>query len=66
MSQHRLITIAISHYCEKARWALDRAGITYVESAHVPLAHLVFTKAAGGSSTPILVTPARTPMAVRS
>ncbi len=57
---HRLITIAISHYCEKARWALERAGIAYVESAHVPLAHLLYTKPAGGSSTPLLVTPTRT------
>ena len=56
----RLITIAISHYCEKARWALDRAGIEYVESAHVPLAHLLYTRPAGGSSTPLLVTPTRT------
>jgi len=22
----RLLTIPISHYCEKARWALERAG----------------------------------------
>ena len=57
---HRLVTIAISHYCEKARWALDRAGIPYVESAHVPVAHLAFTKPAGGKSTPLLVTPTRT------
>ena len=27
----RLITIAFSHYCEKARWALDRAGIVFEE-----------------------------------
>jgi glutathione S-transferase len=57
---HRLVTIAISHYCEKARWALDRAGIPYVESAHVPIAHLAYTKPAGGQSTPLLVTPTRT------
>ena len=25
----RLITIPISHYCEKARWALERAEIPY-------------------------------------
>ena len=29
------ITIPISHYCEKARWALDRAGVAYVEERHV-------------------------------
>ena len=27
----RLITIPISHYCEKARWALERAEIPYRE-----------------------------------
>ncbi len=31
----RLLTIPISHYCEKARWALDRAGLDYVEERHV-------------------------------
>jgi glutathione S-transferase len=27
----RLLTIPMSHYCEKARWALDRLGIAYDE-----------------------------------
>lgn len=27
----RLIAIALSHYCEKVRWALDYLGIDYVE-----------------------------------
>jgi len=27
----RLFTMAISHYCEKARWALDWHGVPYVE-----------------------------------
>jgi glutathione S-transferase len=33
----RLVTITFSHYCEKARWALDRARIPYIEDAHLPL-----------------------------
>jgi glutathione S-transferase len=33
----RLVTIPFSHYCEKARWALDRARIDYVEEPHVPM-----------------------------
>lgn len=53
----RLVTIRVSHYCEKARWALDRAGMRYVEEAHAPLFHRAFTAARGGSSTPLLVTP---------
>jgi glutathione S-transferase len=30
-SQPQLLTIPMSHYCEKARWALERLGITYTE-----------------------------------
>jgi glutathione S-transferase len=33
----RLVTIPFSHYCEKARWALDRARVDYVEDPHVPM-----------------------------
>jgi len=32
---NRLITSSASHHCEKARWALDLAGIKYPEDAHV-------------------------------
>jgi len=54
----RLITIGFSHYCEKARWALDRAGVPYVEESHVPLLHWRSSYAAGGGRTvPVLVTP---------
>lgn len=52
----RLITIAFSHYCEKARWALDRAGIDYVEEPHLPLFHYASTYRSGRSRTvPMLV-----------
>ena len=37
----RLLTIGISHYCEKARWALDRARVAYVEEAHAPMFHML-------------------------
>jgi glutathione S-transferase len=33
----RFITIPLSHYCEKARWALDRAALPYREEPHAPL-----------------------------
>lgn len=53
----RLITIPISHYCEKARWALDRAGVAYREEGHVPFAQMVYAKWTGGRRTvPVLVT----------
>ncbi len=51
-----LITIPISHYCEKARWALDRAGVAYVERAHLQLIHRIAVRRAGGGKTaPVLV-----------
>jgi len=54
----RLVTIPISHYCEKARWALDRAGISYREERHVQGVHRLAAKRAGGGITvPVLVTP---------
>jgi glutathione S-transferase len=58
---HRLITIPPSHYCEKARWALEKAGVPFVEEGHPPLLHM---RAAGkarasGHSTPVLVADGR-------
>jgi glutathione S-transferase len=52
----RLITIPISHFCEKARWALDRAGIDYREERHVQGVHRFAARRAGGGTTvPVLV-----------
>jgi glutathione S-transferase len=54
----RLITIPISHYCEKARWSLQRAGIDYREERHVQGIHrLAARRAGGGATVPVLVTP---------
>lgn len=51
-----LVTIPISHYCERARWALDRAGISYRERAHLQVIHRVAARRAGGAGTvPVLV-----------
>jgi len=47
-----LITIPTSHYCEKVRWALDRAKIDYVEEAHAPL----FARLKVHGTVPVLVT----------
>ncbi len=53
-----LVTIPISHYCEKARWALDRAGLAYTEQRHVQGVHRVAARRArGGPTVPVLVTP---------
>jgi glutathione S-transferase len=55
-AEYRLITIAPSHYCEKARWALDHAGVPFREQRHPPLLHRWATRAAGGGrTTPVLV-----------
>jgi glutathione S-transferase len=54
----RLVTIPISHYCEKARWALERAGMPYREERHVQGVHqLVARRVSGGMTVPVLVTP---------
>ena len=53
--QCELITIPISHYCEKARWALERARIPYRERAHLQVIHWFHVKRAGGGWTaPVL------------
>jgi glutathione S-transferase len=55
----RLITIPISHFCEKARWALDRAGVKYVEQPHLQLIHVLAARHAGGGKTvPVFVSDA--------
>jgi glutathione S-transferase len=52
----RLVTIPISHFCEKARWALERAGLDYVEERHVQGVHQIVARRAGGGKTvPVLV-----------
>ncbi len=51
-----LVTIPISHYCDKARWALDRAGIDYREEGHAPILHFPAARKRKGTRTvPLLV-----------
>ncbi len=50
-----LITIPLSHYCEKARWALDRVALPYREEPHAPLLHRLATKRNDGGTVPVLV-----------
>jgi glutathione S-transferase len=52
----RLITIPFSHYCEKARWALEVAGVAYEEEGHLPVFHYMATMRAGAKrSVPALI-----------
>lgn len=52
----RLITIPISHYCERARWALDHAGVAYVEEHHLQMFHRRHVARYGGKTVPVLLT----------
>jgi glutathione S-transferase len=55
-AENVLITIPISHYCEKARWALDRAGVGYHERPHMQVIHRIAARRAGGGQTvPVFV-----------
>ncbi|HEY0707818.1 MAG TPA: glutathione S-transferase N-terminal domain-containing protein [Polyangia bacterium] len=57
MSRLRLITIPFSHYCEKARFGLDYAGLPFEEEAHLPMLAARHARRAGGRRTvPVLVT----------
>ncbi|MCE9571745.1 MAG: glutathione S-transferase family protein [Deltaproteobacteria bacterium] len=54
---NRLITIPFSHFCEKARWALERAGVPFREDGYLPMLQTVAAWRAGGKRTvPVLVT----------
>ena len=56
MTAVRLITIPFSHYCEKARWALERCGIAYEEDGHLPIFHYLANRFAGARRTvPVVV-----------
>lgn len=46
-----LVTIPQSHFCEKARWALDRLAEPYTEEPHLPYFHLPATLLRGGKRT---------------
>ena len=53
-----LVTIGLSHFCEKARWGLDRAGVGYIEKSYPPILHYVATlPRLRQRRTPILLTP---------
>lgn len=53
----RLLTIPISHYCERARWALEHVGLDYKEEQHLQVFHYrPVRRCGGGRSVPVLVT----------
>ncbi len=50
-----LITIPLSHFCEKARWALDHAGLRYRERPYAPVLHRFVVRRRGSRTVPVLV-----------
>ncbi len=56
MQRLRLITIPMSHYCEKVRWALDRLELTYHEERHLQIFHYPRTYwVSRGPNVPVLI-----------
>jgi glutathione S-transferase len=51
----RLLTIPLSHFCEKARWALDLAHAPYEERGHAPGIHRLFLARHGATTAPVLI-----------
>lgn len=54
-----LITIPLSHFCEKARWALDRVGLPYREEPHAPLLNRLAATRTERGTVPVLVCGSR-------
>lgn len=58
---HHLITIGPSHYCDKARKAMQIAKLPFIEEPHLPMFHIPAVKRSGGvRSTPVLALQGRT------
>jgi glutathione S-transferase len=51
----KLVTIPLSHFCEKARWGLDRSGLTYDEQPYAPVLHRAGVMPRGSTTAPVLV-----------
>ena len=49
----RVVTFAASHFCEKARWALDWHGIAYEEVGWPPGLHQILAKSCGAKHTTV-------------
>ena len=49
----QLFTFGISHYCERARWALDWHGVAFEEQAWPPGLHVLLARRIGAPSTTV-------------
>jgi glutathione S-transferase len=60
---HVLVTMPFSHFCEKARWSLEAAGVPFVEEGHCPILHRMAVKRVGGrGSVPVLAVEGGSPI----
>jgi glutathione S-transferase len=58
MPQPLLLTMAPSHFSEKARWALQRANVSFEERRNPPLFHRIANRQHGaGKTVPALIVP---------
>lgn len=55
MSKAILYTIPFSHYCDKARWALELAEVPFEERGFLPGLNRLATMRFGGTTVPLLV-----------
>jgi glutathione S-transferase len=50
----RLLTLPVSHFCEKGRWALELAGIPFTERGYIPGLHAMKARTRGSATLPVL------------
>ncbi|MDP3279197.1 MAG: glutathione S-transferase N-terminal domain-containing protein [Deltaproteobacteria bacterium] len=50
-----LYTIPFSHYCEKARWSLERMGLAFEERGHIPMVTRMLAIPRGATTVPFLL-----------
>lgn len=50
----RLLTLPVSHFCEKGRWALELARIPFAERGYVPVLHAMKARTRGSATLPVL------------
>lgn len=55
----KLVTIPLSHFCEKARWGLDRSGLAYMERPYAPVLHRAEVMPRGSTTVPVLLLGSR-------
>ena len=53
MTKH-LLTLPVSHFCEKGRWALELAGVEFTERGYIPGVHAMKARTRGSATLPVL------------